>query len=377
MKISTLFLLALSALISPTIAFAQDAGSARVQPTFKTVEDQIYSESELFLKYYEMNSKDTRKVLNLVDDLYGRKMSVRSEEGGVPRRVRNLFELNGMVVVYETVKGSDTLLRALEEIDSVVSAAAKKEAMAKAAAANLLQSQKSMQGEPESSEIVTLSYSPRFLSANALEQSLGSFRRRVYIEELDDSQTETWSIWATDTPASIVIRDTQSNVDVILKRLAELDRAPHQVMLSAFLIAPSGYLKDQGTGVVPPALAKNLALLTPYESFDQLAMSSIRTNVSARDKTLLTLHRQPDLDYVIELQGLAYDAQSGCLSVGSASMKKKDGDKIVISMKTSFTAVDGEYAVLSLSHEGEMPLLLAVQFQSIPAANSTGNRDPK
>ena len=358
MKIRTLCLIALTTLLGVTATYAQEP-----VPVLDREALNIYSQADLVIRYHKMNTDETREALRLVSRLYGRKLYVESK-GGPTRPVDNLFELNDMIVIYDTAKEVEKIVAALDEVDAVL---ADSEAKKHEEQRRLEEQQLEKQNEQNRSKghgIISRTYTPRFVSAIWLGNALTPLAREFQVHEKDGSWHMTNNLRASDSPAVLLIRDTEANVKMIMDRILEIDRPVPQVMLSAYLLSPSGFYENGDKTGVPEALAKNLAVLTPYEEFDRLSLSSIRTNIGSREETILRLN-YPAGEYGLALSGMTYDPKTRSLSVGSARLRKNRENGFDVALHTTFAAIEGEYAVIGISEEDGAPMLLAITFQSI------------
>jgi len=370
-QIRNLCLVALTAMLAATATRAQEP-----EQVLSREDLNIYSQAELVVRYHKMSSADALAALRLISRLYGRKLYVETE-GGSPRRVDNLYELNDMIVIYDTVKEIEKIVDALDEVDAVLAAAEAKRTMEREIKEREQFEREQAQSRSRGLGIVSRTYTPRFVGAVALGAALTPLSREFQVHEEDGSWHMTKNLRASDSPSVLLIRDTEANVKMIMDRILEIDQPMPQVMLAAYLISPAGFYENSGRAELPKELTENLALLTPYKEFDMLATSSIRTNVSSRGETQLVLHR-PSGKYGLALGGLTYDDKSRSLSVGSALLRRTyvqtnestggqhSFEKVDVALQTSFNATEGEYAVIGISEEDGAPMLLAITFKSIP-----------
>ncbi|MFT5285322.1 MAG: hypothetical protein ACI8TQ_001484 [Planctomycetota bacterium] len=332
---------------------------------------KAYDRSELTLVYHDSKLADTTSLIKMIDKLYGRNILVRSNDGSRIKSVDNLYRYGKAIVIYETAEGSAELQKALKELEAVALQAMRKEEEKQRRLNNAAQQEKEAQ-IAVSEAITSFTYSPRFISDRALKHSLDLYARFVQFTDSDGTPRTTKNMLVTDSPTTLVVRDTQSNIDKMVALLQEIDRPLPQITLSAYLLSPTDFDIAPDPPSLPKELSQNLAKLTPYEGFGQLAMSSIRTSVGTGNETLLTM-KGNGLHFSLELDGLKYDEQSGTLAITSASLYRHNTTMTsptgpippAVELQTSFSTVEGEYAVIGLTGIKEKTILLAVQFQAI------------
>ena len=360
MKLTSLCLTALTALLASTTTFAQEPESSS---EYTKGSPRIYEPADLTIHYHEMKSEDSQEAVRLVDKLYGRTVFVKTADGP-PRRVRNLFELNDLIVIYDTAEEAQRIIKSLEEIDAVVQAELATHELEIDRQIREKAAREEEQNQRRGNSLASATYTPRFMGAVRLAEILQPYAREFQVYEADGSWHMTHNLRASDTASVLVIRDTEANVKMILNQISTIDRPLPQVMLSAYLLSPSGYIEGGDKSGVPEDLTKNLALLTPYKEFDRLSLSSIRTNVGSREETILRLN-YPSGEYGLSLSGMTYDPKTRSLSVGSARLRKSREEGFDVALHTTFAAIEGEYAVIGISEENGTPLLLAITFKSI------------
>jgi hypothetical protein len=300
---------ALALLLAVTTSSARAAAQ---QPSAARAADEpgLVGLAELVLDQYAVQNVDPGELADLATELIGRSFRVK-ENAAVP--VRNLRQLGGSIVVYDTKAQVERTLALLAKLDVDRNA---------------------------DTQVETLEYKPRFVSLDMASESIAGL---VLHEKV---QTQR---------GLLVLHDRQPAIDAALELLKRVDVPEKQVLLTCQLIDVGESARGQA---LPRELNDNLQRLLPDVAFAQVGMAMLKTSVTAAIPVSVEIE-STGKRYRFSFLPVAYDEASGSLSVAHCSLiEQLDGGSREL-FNTSTVLRGGEHTVLAAT--GATPRLLVVR----------------
>ena len=374
MKIQQMVLSSLCAIALSTFSQAQtDAVGPAPEP--------YVLRSDLNLTYYRFQVEHPKRLIETVKRLFGRTLQIRDGINQETYIARNFFEFDDVFVIYEGEQETAQILKTLHEFEAEALVYEQKRKAEEAeqkqlAKAEEEQARKLKYSRLDQDPIVEHTYHAKNVSKAALLTVRDSFLHYVDVLDANGTKLSFYNCSVTEKPLTFLIRDTQDHIDKILKRLEDIDRPAPQIILTAYLLSPTGYFEHPSKVAVPKELASNLANLTPYDAFDQLAMSSVRAQVGP-DRSVAYSFNSVAGTFRLELKDMTFDETKRLLAVRSTTLRKSNGlisresEASWVVLQSAFSASENEYAVIGLTGDNDEPILLALRFQMIPAPQTT------
>ncbi len=307
--LASILALLLAVTTSSARASAQQPSAARAAD-----EPGLVGLAELVLDQYAVQNVDPGELADLATDLIGRSFRVK-ENAAVP--VRNLRQLGGSIVVYDTKAQVERTLALLAKLD----VAGKADTDVK-------------------SIFESIEYRPRFVSLDTAQSTAKSILLEV-------SRVEERGL--------VVLRGSREALERTRALLARIDVPEKQVLLTLQLIDVGDSARGQA---LPRELNDNLQRLLPEVAFAQVGMAMLQTSVSAASPVSVEIE-STGKRYRFSFLPVAYDEASGSLSVAHCTLIEylDSGSRELFS--TSTVLRSGEYTVLAAT--GATPRLLVVR----------------
>ena len=332
------FLLALLPTLLATSAPQQTGGDAGGGPVLVSV-------SDLGVSRYRPQHLDAGELVRLVQQMVGRRLFVAERGGYQSDPVWNVQLIGDTLVLYDTKEYLQRMSAMLAELDLTEGPAP----------------------SSPSERVTTWEYTPRYLSLEATYEILQPLRRFL------DPGVETR---LTATPAGnptsnislseerrlVVVRDSAERVKEIRELLQRVDLPQDQVTITCWLLQ-GGAGAGEKSGL-PAELSEHLARLVPGQAFRRIGFGLLQSSVSTQGPVSMQLadsvNGQPP--YHLVLRPMAYDRESGSLSVSGCTLSYAGGGGNSL-FSTSAVLRGGEFTVIGAS--GSDPILVAIRVTPV------------
>jgi hypothetical protein len=288
----------------------------------------LLSANELTSTFFTPGNVDVRDLFKLAQNVHGRRIRIE-EKGALGEPVLNIQSLGDSLLIYEDAAGAKRILSWCRQMDEAMQS-------------NL--------PAPEAS-IVT-EWRPGNISLMTAYQALETFERRVRHFDRGQLVSEHQNISILKEQGSMVLRDTQPNVDAMLSLLDRIDRPEQQLMITALVITGQRGGQRQDQSDIPAELARHLSKLVPYSSFTTQSLGMVRTSSQAE-----TIEIELDDANKLRIRPEAFDLTASTLT----ALCRFDSDG-GLKFETRTTVTAGEYTVLGASGTAPMFCVLRIEL---------------
>lgn len=263
---------------------------------------------------YRPRHVDPGELFQVAQQLMRTELVLFDEESGVAVRRPNLQRLGDTLLLYDLPASLQRHVALLRQLDVAPESAERGD------------------------ELVVHDYRPRFLSGDAIVESLQHRYR---------STRGAPRISFVRERGVVVLQDTPEGIEEVRALLTRIDVPKPQLLLTAYLVAESA---DPESRPLPADLEQGLAALTGITELRMAAMGMVRTSVDLDQSLSLLLQPSRRGDSMeLSLRLSAYDPATGtltlsrCALVGGAGSGPNEGKTV---FETSTVVKGGEYTVL-------------------------------
>lgn len=334
-----LILFSVAALTLLSNPHAQDAESSQGEAQRERVVPYVsLSLGELSLMQYRPNYVRARDLADVVRDMMGRSLIVQ-ERGSAARPIKNISELGGQVIIYDTKEYANQVMAALKSLDKAPETPAMGEAE-----------------EGHREEMVE--YTPRNVGVSEIGSALRSFGNLQYSEVGN---------------RMITARVTKSRLPELKAYFERIDQPDPCVMLTCYLLQGSG----DGTmesGPQPPAgVISNLNAILPGMKFRSIGFSLVQASVSTNRAVELSIKGSDNRSYDLKFMPLAFDKRNGDMTVQNCEVVATEEGNLngqagpgrsQLLLRTDTVFRGAEYTVLGAS--GQDPVFIVVHSRMVP-----------
>lgn len=286
---------------------------------------QLLNAEDVVLEMYQPRHVDPHELFDLTRATVGRSIYITERGGYRGQPVQNVSLLGDRVVITDRSDYAQLVLERMVLLDQPASA------------------------EDPQSRTRSFEYTPRFITANAALQALTPYRS-------PDGSNLSW----LSERNLIVVRDSESNVQQIEAVLRRVDVPEPQVVLTCYLVQGSSGGDPSG---LPADLVKNLGNLLPQFTFESVGFAMLQTSVSAGRSVELRIEGMGP-SYSMSLSPVAWDTQSGALTVQGCTLRRHSSSGHIASMFSTNTVLrSGEYTVLGAT--GTEPVFLVLKLDAL------------
>lgn len=307
---------------------AQDVTQDPAQRSLPTLVDA----DQLTTTFYTPKHVSRRELGNLAMQLHGRRIYVTERGGFDSAPVSNIQELGDSLLIYDDAANSQRVLAWLKLVDRAP------------------QAQDPSASKPS---LETRRWSPRHISLSAGLQSLSSFQHTVPVVYESGRIQDQPNITMVPERNLIVLRDSPTQLDLMLEQLTAIDQPETQLMITAMVIVGERLPTESSMPAPPAELTTDLARLVPYEHFRLSSMGMVRSSARAP-----TIEMRMDNGDNLQLRPDAYDEAAGDLS---SRCEFKSGRAFQFETRTTLRL--GEWTVLGVS--GGEALFVVVRIEAL------------
>ena len=320
-----------SALLLLTLPLAVQAAPSQGGEAPPPRGPDLVSFSELSMARYQPQNIDPESLAELAQQIVGRRFFVVERGGYQGEPVMNVQLLGKTLVLYDVPDYLKRMTTLLAELDRPASGAAP---------------------APAPEPFITWEYTPRYLSMDAVVELLRPLEQTTVYQRSNLTLSQERRL--------LVVFDRPKRVNEIRELLARLDVPQDQVTITCWLLRGGSTGADQGK--LPPALTEHLSRLVPGQSFRSIGFALLQSSVDTEQPISMQLAAPTDgPPYFLDLRPLAYDRESGSLTVSGCSLANAPGAVGLFS--TSVLLRGGEYTVIGAS--GPEPVLVALRVDPV------------
>jgi len=287
------------------------------------------STEELVMKTFRPKFVDAHELYSATNDmLHGRAMLTDSETGDTVQ-IATVQILGDTLLLYDLPASLERNLAVLKQVDEE-------------------------HGSATANPRVTQEYEPRYLSLDAIGQSLRAFMKPGFAPNYH----------VVEQRGVMVLSDTSKTVDDMLKFLARVDVAPPQVLLTCYLVRPGAADGAEVMGL-PAELVSGMRSLTGIDKFHASAMGMVRSTVAPHGSVSIFLDAGEDGTFELYLDTAAFDKTTRTLSLSEVTLRSRMstfGTNVTL-FQTSTAVESGEYTVLGAT--GKNPLFVVLQSKPL------------
>jgi hypothetical protein len=214
-----------------------------------------------------------------------------------------------------------------------------------------------------SAQLMTIEYTPNFISLDVALSALGSFQRHV-----SDRESTYQNISFARERGLLVVRETKDRLAEIEALLMRIDTPKPQVLITCYLVRGGDTAGD-----LPEELSSNLEKLVPGFRFEQVGFGMLQSAVVPNTLVSLKLDTNYGDSFELSFAPIAFDQATSSLSVANCTLFKRgaqagtvsagDARSRVFSTDTLFRG--NEYTVLGAS--GMDPIFVVIRVAPMGA----------
>jgi hypothetical protein len=254
----------------------------------------LVSVEDLTLKHYTPEHVALHELAELGKRMVGRQIFVEERGGYQSQAVSNMSTLGDNLVLYDTAAYVTKMLSSLKELD-----------------------QPGAEGDSGgSARLMTIEYTPSFISLDVALSALGSFQRTVS----DQNDSAHNNISFARERGLLVVRDTQDRLTEIEALLKRIDTPKPQVLITCYLVRGG-----ETAGDLPGELSSNLEKLVPGFHFEQVGFGMLQSAVVPNTSVSLKLDTNYGETFELSFVPVAFDRATSSLSVANCTLVKHRG----------------------------------------------------
>ena len=296
----------------------------------------VQSLGELVTASFRPERVDAERLEDLLHGMIGRSYFVTERGGLQSEPVDNIWRLGDQILIHDSRGYVERVLELCRTLDQLESAA------------------------PASTVLTTLELRPRYVTIETALEALRPFGRLV---EVDGQRRD--NIHAVLERSLLVVRDTAENLAEMTAVLERVDQPRPQVLFTCTLLAAGEPQPRDPALPVPQDLAQHLDRLLPGVRFSPIGFSVLRSSVAPGAEVRIRIEGARGVAYTIEMRPVAYDPETGALTVSSCELHSQQSDGTYVEeFGTSAVFRRGESTVLGST--GDAPVFLVVRVESVP-----------